>query len=582
MYKCHIILVVCFFYFLGEQTKAQNKYAVIVGVNEYYTAPGILSDHSLKGCVNDALTMKSLLIDKFSFNKENTTVLLNANATQANTANALLQVLGKADAGDAVVFYFCGHGIYMKNSANLNDAVKGGYNQAIVMSDLYAKDYSFLMKDNTLKKIFNQFVAKKIILTTIFDCCFSGSLAMGTVTSFHNPYCDSTQPNAKGTGKSLDFDELDTADRAFSIDKVLSIIDTSKIARPSETKNSAFASISAASQYEIAQEINDEADIKHGAFTRAIVQIYENRSMDISLPEALKMITTQLNKQGYAQTPTYRVEDLRLAKNLIGLPIKSLATVNARCISRTGFIATFDVGLNNNVGIGNIFTNKNINITITKVYPNRAEAIIKPGIKVKEGDIFYLKDSHKVSKPLIKLFIPTVNYTWAEFNVILNRSILPFTKVTSYRNYYNWDAGQGDNIYQFKSEVDAKAKLATLAKQPYFYVFSGIPSDMAIGLKRVLQKDQNIQLVNNADSASYVLYLNPVMGGKKLNYVLTYRPKITNQKKDITFCIYKNDINFTNLSPSNLNGLGKELATTAHNIIRKKSTHWLNGYAKNN
>ena len=37
----------------SEPLKAQNKFALVVGINKYFDAPGKLNAHSLKGCVND-------------------------------------------------------------------------------------------------------------------------------------------------------------------------------------------------------------------------------------------------------------------------------------------------------------------------------------------------------------------------------------------------------------------------------------------------------------------------------------------------------------------------------------------------
>ena len=586
MFKRFIILLVCLSYFQITETKAQNKYAVIVGINEYYKSPGVLSEYALKGCVNDALSMNSLLMDKFGFDRNNNTVLLNSQATQTNTTKALMDVLEKAKAGDAVVFYFCGHGIYINNPRNMNDTVKAGYNQAICMSDLYAKDYSFLMKDNTLKKIFNQFVAKKIILTTIFDCCYSGTIAMGTGTSMHNPYCDTNKFMPNGGGKSIIFEDLDTTGRAFNMGKTLTIADTAKIPRPSETKNSNFASISAASQYQKALEVFDESGVRHGALTRAIVYLYEKRNTDLSLKSALKMISEELDYQNYDQTPTFHVEASRQNKNLIGFPLQpSLSSTKAKCINQNGLLATLDVGTNNNIGIGNVFTNKkgNVQLTITKVYPNKAEARLKHGLKVANGEVFTLNDSRKVSKPLLKIYIPTLSYTTMQFNQVFNKQILPYTRLKSYRDYYNFDLGQGDHIIEFNSTVDVKKQLSAISKTPYFYIFFGLPTDLAITAKKHLQKDQNIQLVNRADSADYVLYLNyspEQIDSKKPRFVFNYRPKVSNDPYQSTFCIYNVAVKTLPTSLIAINKLNEALNKNALSIIRKRTTNWLNRYPR--
>jgi hypothetical protein len=87
-------------------------------------------------------------------------------------------VYQKCKAGDAVVFFYSGHGVWMTNKNLDRDPVKRGMSQAIVMSNLYAAGWDCLVQDETLKDIFNQYVEKKIILTTIFDCCYSANLPM--------------------------------------------------------------------------------------------------------------------------------------------------------------------------------------------------------------------------------------------------------------------------------------------------------------------------------------------------------------------------------------------------------------------
>src|SRR5438046_4354467 len=51
--------------------KAQNKYAVLVGINDYYSVPGTKHPSSLHGCVNDAESMNELLVYSFGINAAN-------------------------------------------------------------------------------------------------------------------------------------------------------------------------------------------------------------------------------------------------------------------------------------------------------------------------------------------------------------------------------------------------------------------------------------------------------------------------------------------------------------------------------
>jgi hypothetical protein len=157
---------------------AQEKYAVLVAVDNYYSSPGVKHHGSLSGCVNDARSIKGLLETRFGFNPLQVYTLYNEKATKKALINQLRVVFQKSKPGDAVVFFFSGHGVWMTNDMLMGDPVKRGMSQAIVMNDLYSPGWDCLVRDETLKEIFNQFVDKKIIVTTIFDCCYSANLLM--------------------------------------------------------------------------------------------------------------------------------------------------------------------------------------------------------------------------------------------------------------------------------------------------------------------------------------------------------------------------------------------------------------------
>lgn len=158
---------------------AQNKYALLIGINDYYEVPGVKSVESLKGSVNDANAIRNILISKFGFKNTNIDTIYNAAATRDNIAAGLQKKLKQCRPGDIMLFYYSGHGVYMNNTEEANDPVKRGMNQAMLTSDLYnySDHFKCFFRDVSLKKYFNLFIDKKVILTSVFDCCFSGNLA---------------------------------------------------------------------------------------------------------------------------------------------------------------------------------------------------------------------------------------------------------------------------------------------------------------------------------------------------------------------------------------------------------------------
>ncbi len=90
------------------QVLAQNaprKLALLVGINEY---PNGLA---LKGCVNDVMLQKELLIHRFGFKDNDILTLTDKQATRKGILTAFEDHLIKqAKRGDVVVFHFSGHG----------------------------------------------------------------------------------------------------------------------------------------------------------------------------------------------------------------------------------------------------------------------------------------------------------------------------------------------------------------------------------------------------------------------------------------------------------------------------------------
>ena len=89
MFKFLVLIILGFTSALQSSVQAQNKYALLVGINDYYSAPGLKDPHSLKGCVNDAIAMKTLLIERFAFQPNNILTLFDAQATKKSILASL-------------------------------------------------------------------------------------------------------------------------------------------------------------------------------------------------------------------------------------------------------------------------------------------------------------------------------------------------------------------------------------------------------------------------------------------------------------------------------------------------------------
>ena len=110
-----------------------RKLALLVGINY----PGTKAE--LRGCYNDVDRMHCCLVDRFGFDEDDITVLLDRDSsgpqpTGANIRHALARLVGDARSGDFLFFQFSGHGTRLP--AETGDDDDTGYDECIVPSDM--------------------------------------------------------------------------------------------------------------------------------------------------------------------------------------------------------------------------------------------------------------------------------------------------------------------------------------------------------------------------------------------------------------------------------------------------------------
>jgi hypothetical protein len=606
--KQWVLVALIAFHFFA--VSAQEKYALLVGINNYYIAPGVLSGHCLRGCVNDVNSMKALFINRFGFREQNVQMITDAAATKKNVVGAMLNILTKCRPGDAFVFYFSGHGVWMSNEGNSRDPIKRGMNQAMVMNDLYTEHLSCLFTDAMLKKMVNRFVDKKVIATTIADCCFSGNLPMATGPG-HNSY---TYPEIDTVPKSIDIHDIDytiddfqddtlskidyktyyelykaddttgvkeleyalqrpedtaayaraqkTAEdirsvmntlggdqymdtsmkikdlgldenildfgleenndtsaqtRSYNLRDLIEIFDPEKIPRPSERPNSKFLSLAATNDVEKGMEIKDSYGNFHGAFTNALLNVYKKNSADMAIAQLEKKIKEEMKP--YSQTPTFISESSRDNGNLLGIqPMGFSNIIKAKCISIKKNIVGIDIGNLAGISNGNYFVHRNrtdsIVIQLDSVGSFTAFGKIKRGnpATIKAGDLFILTKNYVRKTPVIKIYIPQANFSYATFNDFFNKKISPLVKKNNYSDLKNFD--NGFPAYKiFYGDVKGANTAGLRYIQPDegavpFFVLMPVPSYLGNILVDHLRSNPDVQLVSSQSDANFVLYLN--------------------------------------------------------------------------
>ncbi|ORX61219.1 hypothetical protein BCR36DRAFT_579249 [Piromyces finnis] len=156
-----------------------KKKAVYIGINY------VNSSNKLIGCVNDANNISELFSRKFGFNDY---ILLtddtndeNKMPTHDNIINAINWLVKDIKAGDSLVFHFSGHG---QSVLDKDGDEWDGFDESILPCD-YTKKGRII--DDDIYHLLVEPIPKGCKLTTIFDCCHSGTI-MDLPYTYQCPY----------------------------------------------------------------------------------------------------------------------------------------------------------------------------------------------------------------------------------------------------------------------------------------------------------------------------------------------------------------------------------------------------------
>ncbi|AKG20737.1 caspase family protein [Calothrix sp. 336/3] len=159
-----------------NQALAQNtgrKLALLVGINEY---SGEINP--LRGCVNDVLLQKELLIHRFGFQPQDIKILIDKQATRQGILTAFEQhLINQAKPGDVVVFHFSGHGSQV---ADPDKDSPDGLNSTLVPIDSGYQSAGGTVQDIMGHTLFLLMYALKTEnVTFVLDSCHSGGAKRG-------------------------------------------------------------------------------------------------------------------------------------------------------------------------------------------------------------------------------------------------------------------------------------------------------------------------------------------------------------------------------------------------------------------
>lgn len=269
---------------LGSSVSAQSRRALLIGIDKYVPpVAGLLSAApdraappenrrdlitNLDGAINDAETIRDLLVARFEFPSDNVRLLRNAEATRAGILAAIQQLADASKAGDVVVFYYAGHGSQRRNSKS-REASK--LDQTIVPAD--ANTGVFDIRDKELARAFNAVSDKGVTLTLIFDSCHSGSIVRGV------PVVQKIRWAA--------YDPRDAADPDD----------------PPRPEDHGALVIAAAQDYQVAAEMRDDDHVPHGVFTNALAKTLRTVPSDEPAVQVFQAVRAIMQSEGLVQEP---------------------------------------------------------------------------------------------------------------------------------------------------------------------------------------------------------------------------------------------------------------------------------------
>jgi uncharacterized caspase-like protein len=165
----YALLFILSFLISLQQSNAQKKYVMVVGVADYKN-----NNMDLRYSDDDAYRFYAYMKSTKggSVPDENIVILVDEAATRKNILQTMNKVFAKAGRNDMLIFYFSGHG------------TKGAFCPYET-----SNDFNSLLSYDDIKKVFKKYPAKYKIV--VGDACHSGSIYEGAPKGML-PISDST------------------------------------------------------------------------------------------------------------------------------------------------------------------------------------------------------------------------------------------------------------------------------------------------------------------------------------------------------------------------------------------------------
>lgn len=282
----------------SAHTAPKNIYALLVGINNYQTVK------RLNGCTNDVKHVRSFLQQKVASDTTSVHIesLVNSEATKQAIVTQFNRHLGQAQAGDAVFFYFAGHGAQEKTTAFKRFEPDGRIEIILCYDGDAAKNND--LADKELRYLINQLAKEEVQVLTIFDCCHSGDVTR-SITE-HPPSSNQSTTTRQASQRAGVLVKAERKWSDFIFGNQLDVDDIRQRLQLNESlPEGRHIALFACKSQELASEDLSVIRETRGAFTKRLFTIWSKFGLQMPYYELINRTKNALLNDNFFQNPQF-------------------------------------------------------------------------------------------------------------------------------------------------------------------------------------------------------------------------------------------------------------------------------------